>query len=304
MSITFTIILALLLDYLFAEPRQGHPLVLFGNLASALENQLLTETHKASLQKINGTLALLLAIIPITLIIVFVNQPTAINTLVAPLLLYLCIAPNSLKKHTMAVYQSLTTNQLPDARLKLAKIVSRETEHMDKSAIRKATIESTLENGADAVFAPIFWFIIAGPAGCVFYRLANTLDAMWGYKNNRYRHFGWAAARLDDLLNWIPARLTAISYALLGNTRQALTCWKQQAPHCASPNAGPVMASGAGAMNLILGGTAIYHGEIHDKPILGSGRDPVDQDIKRANFLVSLTLLSWTSVIMVGDIFV
>jgi adenosylcobinamide-phosphate synthase len=172
-------------------------------------------------------------------------------------------------------------------------IVSRQTEKMTAVDVRKATIESVLENGADAVFAPIFWFAVAGPAGAVLYRLSNTLDAMWGYKNQRYIYFGWAAARFDDVLNWIPARLTASSYALVGQTKKAIDCWKNQAHLLDSPNAGPVMTAGAGALQLKLGGAAWYHGDLKDKIYFGTEKLPDNEDIIRANSLITNSLILW-----------
>jgi adenosylcobinamide-phosphate synthase len=127
----------------------------------------------------------------------------------------------------------------------------------------------------------------------LLYRLSNTLDSMWGYRTARYNEFGWAAARLDDVLNYIPARLTALSYALLGHTRSALHCWRAQAPHWESPNAGPVMAAGAGALQVRLGGKAIYHGEISARPLLGCGAEVTGGDIARALQLVRRTLYLW-----------
>ena len=301
MNLSVALLLALFLDYCFGEPKRFHPLVQFGRMAGFLESRcLLAPKESIVKQKISGILAVFLAVFPVVLVIVILNQNALFQLLITPLLLYLCIGPNSLKQHTLAVYQSLIDNDINQAKKNLSLIVSRETQQMDSSAIRRATIESTLENGADAIFAPLFWFVLTGATGVVFYRLINTLDAMWGYKNDRYLHFGWAAAKLDDLLNWIPARLTALSYALLGRTRQALVCWQQQAPDCESPNAGPVISAGAGALNLRLGGTAVYHGQSKYKPILGAGLAPENSDIKRTNFLIMATLWLWVLIIIIG----
>lgn len=165
----------------------------------------------------------------------------------------------------------------------------------------RRTIENTLENGSDAIFAPIFWFILLGPTDALFYRLSNTLDAMLGYKNPRFYHFGYCAARLDDILNWMPARLTVLSYVLLGDSRKAWRCYRQQGSLCASPNAGPVMSAGAGCLDIQLGGPAIYHGQMQIKPKLGTKRLPENQDIKRANLLIVFTSLLWLATISLGE---
>jgi hypothetical protein len=132
------------------------------------------------------------------------------------LLLYLAIGRTSLAEHAKAVASALQDADLPLARQRVGMIVSRDTREMNAPDVARAAVESVLENGADAVFGALFWFVVAGTPGVVVYRLANTLDAMWGYKNSRFLRFGWAAARFDDLLNLIPARLTALSYALMG----------------------------------------------------------------------------------------
>ena len=119
---------------------------------------------------------------------------------------------------------------------------------------------------------------------------------MWGYRNDRYIDFGWAAARLDDVLNYLPARLTALTYALLGNTRQALWCWRTQAPAWESPNAGPVMAAGAGALRVIIGGPARYAGEWYARPVLGAGQPPAVDDIERALGFVRGGVCLWLAV--------
>ena len=213
--------------------------------------------------------------------------------------MYFCIAANSLKQHALSVLQALELNDLGLAKKRVAMIVSRQTEKMSVADVRKATIESVLENGADAVFAPIFWFIVAGPAGAILYRLSNTLDAMWGYKNQRFIYFGWAAARFDDSLNWIPARLTAASYAVLGNTTLAINCWKNQASLLDSPNAGPVMTSGAGSLNIQLGGPAWYHGKLKDKVYFGTHHLVNNNDINRANALMMAALILWVIAVII-----
>lgn len=302
MTVSLTLLFALLLDTIFGEPKKWHPLVFFGTWASFIEKRLILPRDKPNTyQKINGLLALALTTLPITGVIFTLTRPPLLNELLSPLILYLCIAPKSLLQHTQAIYRPLQSTDLTQARQAIAMIVSRETQQMDSQAIRKATIESTLENGADAIFAPIFWFVVAGSTGAIFYRLSNTLDAMWGYKNQRYYSFGFAAARLDDILNWIPARLTALSYILLGDSHKAWRCYRQQSPHCESPNAGVVMSAGAGSLNVNLGGAAIYHGELKDKPTLGTERTATNQDIKRANRLIILTTLLWLSLISLGE---
>ncbi|WP_198246881.1 adenosylcobinamide-phosphate synthase CbiB [methane-oxidizing endosymbiont of Gigantopelta aegis] len=303
MTITLTIILAIILDYRLGEPKRYHPLVGFGWLANNLESRLCHPEHSPARQKLLGMLAWALLTLPLPLLMLSFHLPATTELTVNSLVLYLCIAPSSLKQHANRVYQALQTQPIEQARAAVGYMVSRNTDQMDVRQIQNAAIESVLENGADAVFAPLFWFVLAGPAGVIFYRLSNTLDAMWGYKNARYRFFGRFAARMDDSLNYIPARLTALSYALMGQTRLALSCWKMQARLLESPNAGPVMTSGAGALNRQLGGPAVYHGRFRQKPWFGSQHLTQSDDIVKANQLVERSLLCWCVVIAIGDYF-
>ncbi len=296
---SLSLILAVLLDHWLGEPKKYHPLVLFGNLAKQTETKLRCPWHSAIQQKLMGVIALFLMIMPFSLIIYFLDQWPLINAILAPVILYFCIAANSLKLHAVLVLQALEKLDIDVARQRVAMIVSRETDQMTASDVRRATIESVLENGADAVFAPLFWFCIAGPTGAVLYRLSNTLDAMWGYKNQRYIHFGWAAARFDDFLNWIPARLTALSYACMGQTKTALNCWRTQAALLDSPNAGPVMTTGAGSLNIQLGGPAWYHGKLKEKIYFGSDKSVSNDDIQRANSLINRSLILWLCIIII-----
>jgi adenosylcobinamide-phosphate synthase len=304
MSLVFTIILAVLLDHWLGEPQKFHPLVFFGQLVDKVEKVGLKKNNSALKQKIRGGISVFILIVPFSIVIywqeLWIQSQYwgVIDSLISSVILYFCIAAKSLKQHALRVFKALKKDDLTLAKKQVGMIVSRQTEKMSVVDIRKATIESVLENGADAVFAPLFWFIIAGPTGAVIYRLSNTLDAMWGYKNQRYINFGWAAARFDDLLNWCPARLTAISYALLGNTQQAIQSWKTQASLLDSPNAGSVMTAGAGALQLKLGGAAWYHGVLKEKIDFGGNNLPENNDILRANTLMTRSLLLWVLVLI------
>jgi len=287
--------LAVLLDLLLGEPRRAHPLVAFGRMADGLERWM----NRGERRQLRGLLAWLLAVVPLTLLAWALASLPQIGWLLSVLLLYLAIGLRSLGEHAQPVALALRAGDLSQARRRVSYMVSRQTAELDATAVAAATTESVLENGSDAVFAALFWFAVLGAPGVVLYRLANTLDAMWGYRNERFQRFGWAAARLDDALNWLPARLVALTYGLLGNTCQAWSCWRRQAPQWDSPNAGPVMAAGAGALNVRLGGAAIYHGELHERPLLGAGRPAAADDIDRALRLVRQGVWLWLVVALV-----
>lgn len=292
---TFIIILsALILDWLVGEPRRLHPLVGFGSLANKVEGHFNQRNQSACMQFVLGLLALLLCIVPFAVMALFIGQLTVWGTLFSIVVLALCLGHRSLFDHARPILQAMQQGDIEQAKILASRIVSRDKDHID---VNKATIESVLENGNDAVFGTLFWFAIAGVAGALTYRLVNTLDAMWGYRTPRFLFFGKAAARLDDLLNYIPARLTALTYALLGNSRQAFNSWRMQAPLWNSPNAGPVMASGAGALDIQLGGAACYHGERHQRPQLGTSTPAQANDIQRALRLVFYSVLLWLVVI-------
>jgi adenosylcobinamide-phosphate synthase len=222
-------------------------------------------------------------------------------------MLYFCIGLRSLRDHNLPIASALRHGDLPAARELTGRIVSRDTFDASEADLAKASAESLLENGNDAVFGTLFWFAVAGGPGALLFRLANTLDAMWGYRNARFLYFGRVAARIDDALNYVPARLTALSYVVLApgaaGKRLAWHCWREQAPAWSSPNAGPVMASGAGALGLALGGAARYDGAVEQRPPLGRGVPAAAGDIARAWRLVWHTTLLWlvvAAVIAVG----
>ncbi|MDO8466353.1 MAG: adenosylcobinamide-phosphate synthase CbiB [Gallionella sp.] len=299
---------AVLLDRLLGEPRRFHPLAGFGQLARWVEKIFYGTSIPSPAgggglgwgSYIRGLLSVCVLLIPFVLFAAIAQRSEIFGALFSVMVLYFAIAPRSLREHAERVANAFSAGDLQEARYQVSMLVSRDTSQLDEEGVARATVESVLENGNDAIFAALFWFVVAGAPGVVLYRLSNTLDAMWGYRNDRYNYFGWAAARLDDVLNFIPARLTALSYALIGHTRSALHCWRQQAAAWESPNAGPVMAAGAGALRVRLGGAAIYHGELEQRPLLGCGMAAGAADIARAIGLVRHTLYVWLIVIALG----
>ncbi|MCL2344526.1 MAG: adenosylcobinamide-phosphate synthase CbiB [Desulfobulbus sp.] len=288
---------AVLADRLLGEPRRFHPLVGFGRLASALEFWLNSRLNNRTIAA--GLLAWLLAVGPWLALACWLRPlaPFAVDAA----LLWFALGAQSLREHAEAVARPLRAGRLDEARRRVGWMVSRDTATLDAHGVARAGVESVLENGNDAVFGALFWFALLGGPGALLFRLANTLDAMWGYRTERFNHFGRCAARLDDALNWLPARLTALTYALLGRTRAALACWRTQATAWDSPNAGPVMAAGAGGLGVQLGGAASYHGQEVIRPPLGMGEPPQADDLDRAVALVRHGLWLWLAVfVLIG----
>lgn len=285
MSFFIVVAVAILLDFTLGELRRWHPLVGFGSLANRVESLFYRPTRR------RGIAAVALLLLPALLAAYLLHS--WLGSVTTVVLLYFAVGWRSLHAHARPIAEALELGDITSARRQLQYIVSRDTDNIDAEGISRATVESVLENGCDAIFAAIFWAAVAGAPGVVLYRLANTLDAMWGYKNEHYLQFGWAAARLDDLLNYIPARLTAFSYSAMGSFRHGLSCWRTQGQHWKSPNAGPVMSAGAGSLGLLLGGRAQYHGSTQSRPTLGRGRAPIATDIRRSLRLIDRALILW-----------
>ncbi|MCD9522995.1 cobalamin biosynthesis protein CobD [Photobacterium carnosum] len=279
---------ALVLDRCFGEVKKFHPLVGLGWLISKTEQRLYGDNRR------NGVMAMLLLTLP-WLLLYMVNFPWWCQAIV----LYFVIGGRSLGEHGQAVAYALHQQDLPLARQKVSYIVSRKTAGLNEQQVVSATVESMLENGNDAVFGALFWFIVASVPGAIVYRVANTLDARWGYKNARWLHFGWAAARWDDLLNYLPARLTVLTYASLGKFRVALRCAWQQGRQCSSPNGGPVMAAGAGSLGVTIGGPAQYDGYQSNKPWLGLGPHAQVTAIEGAVKLVNRGAWLWLLILVI-----
>ena len=297
LSLSAALIVALLLDQWLGEPRRWHPLVGFGYWAQWLERSLNSDRRTVSchpfLTMLSGLLALYVGLLPITLfsIALLAVLPPFWQFLAEIIGLYLCLGWRSLVEHARAIMRALQVNDLPLARQRTGYLVSRDIDTMGETEMSRAATESVLENGNDAVVATLFWFAVGGLPLALLHRLSNTLDAMWGYRNARFQRFGFAAARFDDLLGWLPARLTAGCYLVVGDWRQGLRCWQQQAAEHDSPNAGPVMAAGAGALGVRLGGSARYQGRERWRPGFGCGEIPTSETIERSVALLNRSVV-------------
>ena len=292
MTTAWAMLTAVLIDAWLGEPSRAHPLVAFGRVARWVEARLYADRRGS------GAFAWLVTVMP--LVILACCAEACLGRLSAwaafmfnVLVLYAAIGLRSLRDHAMPVASALRNGDMELARHWVARMVSRDTQLLDERQVAAAATESVLENGNDAVFGALFWFAVLGAPGALLYRLANTLDAMWGYRTARYENFGWAAARIDDVLNYVPARLTALSYTLLGQTSRAWRCWRTQAKLWDSPNAGPVMAAGAGALGVQLGGAAPYDGVWESRPDLGEGDPPDANAIGRSLALVRRSVVLW-----------
>lgn len=270
-------------DRLLADPRRGHPVAGFGQVAAALERRRWRDDRPAGVLYV-GTLvggAVVLGVV--TERALPSPLPRTIATAVAT---WAVLGGTSLDREAAAVSRLLAEGDLPAARRQLTHLVGRDTRRLDEPEVVRATLESLAENTSDAVVAPLVWGAVAGVPGLLGYRAANTLDAMVGHRSARYERFGWAAARFDDLLNLPGSRLTAAFTTALGpDPRGAWRAWRRDAAGHPSPNAGPVEAAFAGALGIRLGGTNDYGGRIEHRAVMGDGPAPDRADLDRARTL-------------------
>ena len=295
----------------------GHPVSWMGRGISVLEqnlNRQYLNQHAFSRQtrKLYGTLTVAL-LVPCSFIAAWVLQYLIMKTIYDPILLWVVggiiawpfLAARSLYQHVDRVSQPLADGDIAHGRLALSHIVGRETKDLDQAAITRGALESLAENFSDAVIAPLFWGLIFGLPGLVGYKMINTLDSMVGYKNDRYQDFGWAAARLDDLANFIPARISALILLLAAPRHFAkIRHLPQQARHHASPNAGWPEAAMALVLDIRLVGPRTYGQRIQQDPWINqSGHDPDVSDLKKGlglyRFSIALLLVLLTGLMLV-----
>ena len=270
------LVIALLLDAAFGEPRWlwqrlPHPTVLMGWVIGWCDEKY----NHGDAQQAKGAIVVVCLVLGAGLIGVLLSLFGPIAEI---LVLAILLAHRSLVDHVRAVASGLRVS-LPTGRQAVAKIVSRDTGEMPQDAVARSAIESAAENLSDGVVAPVFWFMLAGLPGLLIYKVVNTADSMIGYRTPRHEAFGWAAARLDDLLNLIPARLTALLIALSHGQVSAWRAITQDARKHRSPNAGWPEAAMARALDVALSGPRSYGGEMRDFPYVnGSGRIDIGAD--------------------------
>ncbi len=307
MKLEYQILAAVALDLVLGDPRWlPHPVRGIGRLAAWLET-LLRPSGTASPAKPQASsrrtrlagLAVAMSVYVVAGgaawgVIWLAGLAGAIYADAASIvIIYTTIAPHDLVRHSMAVAHALAAGDLAEARRRVATIVGRDTEELDEAGVIRAGVESVAESTVDGVTAPLFWALIAGPVGAMVYRAINTLDSMFGHQDDRYLQFGWAAARIDDLANYIPARLTApllcIAALLLGQRPlQAMRTLRRDGRKHASPNAGLAEAAMAGALGVQLGGWNTYAGEPVQQPTVGDPLCPlVSRHIPAANALMA-----------------
>ena len=298
LSLESQICLAILLDQLLGDPRfLPHPVRLIGKLALTAEGitrRRLTNPYLAGALSVvivlgvtGGTVAGVVALVT--------RIHPLLGSLVSIFVLYTTIAAKDLVTHSRAVFQALQSGDLPRAREKVAMMVGRDTAHLEQAGITLACVESVAENMVDGVTAPLFFAFCFGPVGAMVYKAINTMDSTFGYKNERYLQFGWCAAKLDDLANFLPARLTALlvvpAAALCRfSASEAWRILRRDRLNHSSPNSGHTEAAVAGAFGLRMGGRNFYFGKPVEKPTIGDPRVAISpRHIGEANRLLLVT---------------
>lgn len=309
MELLAVIVLGFLLDQVLGDPHWlYHPVRLIGTYISFLEKGIRKIFGDGERALLAGGVVLVLFVTGTTAVVsggilyACGRISPGLKFLVSVILCYQLFAVRSLKDESMKVYRELKKDDLPAARYAVSMIVGRDTERLDMTGVTKAAVETVAENTSDGVAAPLFYMALGGPVLGWVYKAVNTMDSMVGYKNEKYYYFGFAAAKLDDLVNFIPARLSAfvmIAAAFLtgldGKNAWKIF-WRDRFNH-KSPNSAQTEAVCAGALRVQLAGNAYYFGKLYEKPTIGDDLRPVEnRDIRRANRLMMGT--AWLSLVL------
>ncbi len=299
----FGLVAGTVLDAVFADPRRGHPVALFGRAAGALERRVHGDSRPRGVAYA-VVCAGAAALVGVAADRATRGRPVARGAVTAAAT-WAVLGGTTLAREGARMGAALEAGDVAAARARLPHLCGRDPSRLDEAELARATVESIAENTSDAVVAPLLWGAVAGVPGLLAYRAINTLDAMVGHRSPRYARFGWAAARLDDVANLAPARLTGLLAALAapvagGSPRTALGVLRRDGHRHPSPNAGRCEAAFAGALGVRLGGVNDYGGRIEHRPTLGDGHKPDKSDIARAVTLARAVGLSATALAACG----
>lgn len=301
--VTMPMLLGFILDCILGDPYTfPHPVRLIGKAIATLERLMRKvfphhERFAGSLLTI--TVLILSTIVPVVILTVCYKINVWLGIAVEGVFCYYLLAAKCLSDESMKVYNAIADGDVEKARRAVSMIVGRDTDVLDERGIIKATVETVAENTSDGVTAPMFYIMLGGATAGFFYKASNTMDSMLGYKNDKYIDFGRSAAKLDDILNFIPSRITALimlisAFILRFNVKNAYRIWRRDRFNHASPNSANTEAVCAGALDVMLAGDAYYFGELYRKKTIGDNLRPIEnEDIVRAN-----SLMYCTSVIM------
>ena len=296
---TLAVPAAFLLDQLFGDPETSlHPICLIGNLISRTEKRLRSAfpTDPAGELKAGRLMVLLVAAVcaavPALLLALLYRRDLLMGILAEAVICYFMLAEKTLEREGNRVARELEDSGLPAARTAVARIVGRDTENLDEQGVLRAAVESIAENFSDGVLAPLFYMTLGGAVLGTVYKGINTMDSMTGYRNEKYLYFGRCAARTDDAVNFIPARIAGLLMAAAAvpaglDAGRALKVFLRDRRNHPSPNSAHTEAAAAGALGVRLGGPTVYFGRIHDKPYIGDDLRPLETaDIQKVNLLV------------------
>ncbi len=299
-DLILSVVIAIAVDTAIGDPRwKLHPVRLIGMCAAFFERVFSKAIRREVLAGILVWIYTIACVAAPAILLLWLARAagSVFSIAVSSFYLYFCIAPRDLAKHASAARREIQSGTIAGARKRTSYLVSRDVSQLDRSGLTRAVIESTAENVVDGVTAPLIYFAVFGPVGAVFYRVVNTLDAMFGYKNKRYLRFGRVSAKADDVLGWLPARMTGPIYCISavladGSMFGAFKVMLRDHRKHESPNAGIVESAAAGALGIQLGGVGVYSGVVIEKPLLGEPcRAPEPRDITRLIVMMYATTL-------------
>lgn len=310
------ILIGFIIDCFLGDPYQlPHPIRWIGSVISKLDKKLYRENDSDKLKFYKGIwiviVVLLISVIcPFAILYSAYSFNFIFGSILEAVMCYYLIAPRCLRDESMKVYKALKQEDVEGARKAVSMIVGRDTAVLDKNGIIRAAVETVAENTSDGVTAPLMYMAFGGAVFGFFYKAANTMDSMLGYKNEKYRYFGRCAAKLDDILNFIPSRITAFLMIIAAyisglNGKNAFMIWKRDRRNHASPNSAQTEAVCAGALEVQLAGDAYYFGKLYKKKTIGDNiREIETEDIKRANRLMYVTTVLVLSISVIINVMI